>query len=68
MSNLAAQVTVNITFLFANNEIFTISADETARDKVMQLKARIDEWGTPISAQTGTSLQISGRKLPSQPN
>ena len=68
MSSLTAQVTVNITFLFANNEIFTISADATARDKVMQLKARIDEWGAPISVQTGTSLQIAGRRLPSQPN
>jgi hypothetical protein len=68
MKKLAAQVTVNITFLFANDETFTISADETARDKVMQLKARIDEWGTPISVQTGTSLQICGAKKSSNPN
>lgn len=68
MSDLSAQVTVNITFLFSNDEIFTLSADETARDKVMQLKARIDSWGTPVSVQTGTSVNIQTRKPNTRPN
>jgi len=59
MSELNARVSVNITFVFANNEVFTLAADETARDKVMQLKARIDMWGKPVHIETGTKMDIT---------
>ena len=58
MSELAAKVSVQITFKFANNEVYILAADETARDKVAGLKARIDMWGTPTYIETGTTMVI----------
>ena len=60
--SLNARVTAQITFQFANNEVFILSADETARDKVMQLKNRIESWGYPTHIETGTKLELVDRK------
>ena len=57
-NNLKANVSVHITFKFANDEVFILDADETARDKVMGLKSRIDMWGAPVYIETGTKLQL----------
>lgn len=56
--NLNARVTAQITFQFSNNETFILVADETARDKVMQLKSRIESWGYPVHIETGTKLEL----------
>ena len=56
--NLNARVTAQITFMFSNDEVFILTADETARDKVMQLKNRIESWGYPVHIETGTKLEL----------
>jgi hypothetical protein len=47
----------HVTFIWNNNETLTLAADETARDKVMELKIKIDAWGQP-RIMTGVSCSV----------
>lgn len=55
------KVTSKITFMWANNEIFTIKADETAREAIQSLKVKIDSWGAPVLIETGTLCQVQNK-------
>ena len=64
MSNLNVRLNVrmkaHVTFIWNNNETMTLAADETARDKVMELKIKIDAWGQPRII-TGVSCSVVSR-------
>lgn len=64
MSNLNVRLNVrmkaHVTFIWNNNETMSLAADETARDKVMELKIKIDAWGQP-RIMTGVSCSVESR-------
>ena len=60
MNNLNVRMKAHVTFIWNNNETLTLAADETARDKVMELKIKIDAWGQP-RIMTGVSCSVESR-------
>ncbi len=52
MNNLNVRMKAHVTFIWNNNETLTLAADETARDKVMELKIKIDAWGQETLQET----------------
>lgn len=60
MNDLNVRMKAHVTFIWNNNETMSLAADETARDKVMELKIKIDAWGQPRII-TGVSCSVVSR-------